>query len=174
MKGADMGKQINYYASSETFKMLLNFWFKNGLQIVIQDPRSKAIIIESSIKSELFRSPFYVYDSNLGKIVLNNLTGLINDGATAILQVNPTIIDDKKMTIRRGRVWVSTAYWNDAGEKCVADSQLIKHYNKTVKFIKKIMPYRTICKGENNEFSSKSYISDELLELVQYGEYKFC
>lgn len=169
-----MGRQINFYASSEDFEMLLNFWLKMGLQFVTQDPKSKALLFDTLIKPTHLKVPFYVYDKELGEIVFNSKTGLIHDGKSPLLQVTPTTVNSEQLLIRRGRVWVSTMYWNESGEKCYANPSLIKYYSETVKFIKRLMPFKTIYLGENRDYNKKIYISDILFTEGQTGKYKLC
>jgi len=79
--------------------------------------------------------------------------------------IRTSIVHDEKI-IRRGGIWIETKHYDSSGELVEKKAELVKDYNRLVRWIKKNVPFRGVPKGD---YIVKEYANDEIMELVKQG-----
>jgi len=175
-----MGRQVNYFMEVDSFKLLAQKALDLGFVIIEQ----------LSVKSEngLYRGEFNQYQSldkmdfsvhklkyflyleEAGEIVSDN--GFIDVSQSPVIEASYSKIHDNK--ISRGRIWVSTGYYNDAEEFINRSEILDKKYSSLARYVKKLAPYTEISSKFQNGIShiSKEYITLYLLNLIATTQYE--
>ena len=168
-----MGKQIIYYAESELSKSIRGWALSLGLVIVRQDPSSKEVYFSRDVEGSPENYSIYFFDEQLGSIVFNSNTGLINDSISPVITANQTRIDDAEKCIYPGRLWVSTAYFDANGVNVYTHSSLIKKYSQLRARIKRNVVCQDVPHGENRDTYMKGYVSESILSNAMWKNYRF-
>lgn len=160
-----MGKQINFYMNEKIKHDFIDFLESEGY-IFLPDGTFNTLyeLEKNNIDNEY---SVCLYKSSFGKI---NLTELKSTRKFYIdKEHNPVIeywiphIKHSDKSIRSGRLWLTSTDFYDLN----ADRTIInKEYNKLLRWIKKNVPYQNV-----NGYLLKSYICDDLIELVYYSDY---
>ena len=168
-----MGKQIVYYAETDLSKSIRAWALSLGLTIVQQDPRSKKISFFYDIEGSPENYSIYFFDEQLGEIVINSNTGLINDSISPVITVNQTRVEDGEKCIYPGRLWISTSYFDVNNNKVYTHPSLIKKYSQLRTQVKRNMIYQALPHGENRDIFIKGYVSESILLNARWRDYRF-
>lgn len=156
-----MGKQINFYMSKTTQRDFVEFLKQNNFLFLNRD---SAVIDDISFDNI---STVYLYKRDYGNIIRHQSD--IKDLdiiKSSIIEFSKTRILKEKKKILRGRLWISTQYYDENNMIIKKEGVIIKDYQRLVRWIKKNVPYQNIQKGE---YYVKEYASDELVALQDEG-----
>ena len=156
-----MGKQINFYMSEKKQESFIDFLRQNNFAFL--DSSANEIEQISSTSS----MTFYLYKADYGKIQTRNANpGSMDTIKSPVIQYSKTIIKTDQKKILRGRLWISDQYFDDEGNLTKKNDRFIKDYQKLVRWIKKVVPYQMIKKGE---YLVREYVDDDIKEMQEKG-----
>ena len=155
-----MGKQINFYLDEQTQSQFVDYLTECGFVLLNADAD------EVEPDSESFFSAYLYKNSYGGLIRTQNAMKQIDSIKSPVIQFNKTIIKMDQQTILRGRLWVEDKYYAENRSIVQKGNELVKDYQKLVRWIRKNVPYRKIPKG-NSEVME--YASESLDELYNNG-----
>jgi len=173
-----MGRQINYYMEIDSFKMLAQKALDLGFVIL------KIISIET--ERGLYREERKQYQSldeidfcahskkyffhleEAGEIIFHN--SFMDICKSPVIEAGYSEISTNKIT--SNRLWVSTGYYDDAGNFINRSDILDKKYAALVRYAKKLLVYTTIpLRFPNGQVHTyKGYITPYLLDLMNTTE----
>jgi len=114
---------------------------------------------------------YYFHLKEAGEIVVSD-NGFIDDYRSPVVQAGYSRIYE--YSISRGRIWVSSGYFDDA-EKFISRLDILdKKYSALSRYVKKLAPYTEIPSKFINglPYVSKEYITPYLLNLITTTQYE--
>ena len=99
-------------------------------------------------------------------IFRQNYRAQIDQIKTPVIEFSKTRINRAQRKILRGRIWLSTQFYTSDGTLVKREAELLRDYEKLVRWIKKNVPYQKIPKGN---FEVMEYANDSLFELCKDG-----
>lgn len=158
-----MGKQINFYMSHKVQEVFMEFLTQNNY-IFIND-RGDSILNPNS--NEIHR--LFLHKPDYGAVIMRQGDNVGIDAIKSpVIEFNKTLVRNEKKRIRRGRLWISTQYYEE--NLLVKKKGLfLKDYELLVRWVKKNVPYQEY---ENGGYVLKEYINSEIIELQEKG-YEF-
>ncbi|MHB0935460.1 MAG: hypothetical protein ACYDCO_11535 [Armatimonadota bacterium] len=178
-----MGKQINFFVDQETEEAFLRFVFENDFLFVEYyfSPDDRPIVYNTIDEYRSAETTMcFFYRPEFGELV--TVRSDYNGKLYVVQPVSPVIefirtnVDHSQRTIRRGRIWIATQ-WYDANDQPVYQyPELMKDYGRFAGWLKKHAPYRDTDRvtrkrsnGETYEYVYKEYITDTMLALYHEG-----
>ena len=156
-----MGRQINFYMSETVQAEFIEFLKQN--QFLYYDSRANKV--ENPPDKKYYA--VYLYKENYGEFLRNKHDSRYIDFMDGpVIEFCKTLINEEKKTITRGRLWMDSWYFNEAGNKVKKSVLLTKDYEKLVRWVKKHVPYQEY---EKKGYILKEYINDEVIELQKQG-----
>lgn len=156
-----MGRQINFYMSKDTQDSFIDFLRHHQFEFL--DNTAKQI--EQPNSNNIFG--LYLYKQDYGNLVMHsNNKESMDSIISPVIQFSKTIIKDGPKKILRGRLWISSQYYDDKGMLKKKEGLFIKDYQMLTRWIKKYVPYQEIKKGNH---MIKEYVSDGLIDLQDKG-----
>ena len=169
-----MGRQINYYMEADSFKLLAQKALDLGFVIVEQ----LSVKVENGLYYGKFKQyqslsdmdfsvqcvQYYFHFEEAGEIVSSD--GFIDIHQSPVVESSYSVIHENKIT--RGRIWISTGYYDDT-DKFISRSDILdKKYSALARFVKKLTLYTEIpLKFPNGQIHAyKEYITPYLLDLI--------
>lgn len=168
-----MGRQIEYYIELESFKLLVKKAFELGFK-VLQGQNDLQIC--SSFNEVTFWNRIYFYLEEDGQLIVKDY-GYIDTSSSPVVESGFSFIDEKKRTISKARIWVSSGFWESDDNFIKRNELLDKKYSSLMRYVKKFAPYTEVeVKSQNpiydgKKFKSKEYITPFLLNKIKLGEY---
>jgi hypothetical protein len=168
-----MGRQIEYYMELDSFKLLVKKAFELGFRVLEEQSNFK---ICSSFNEVTIWEKIYFYLEEAGQLVVNE-NGYIDTFRSPVVESGFSFINERKKTISKARIWVSSGFWNDDDDYIKRNELLDKKYSSLIRYVKKVAPYTEVeVKAQNpiyngKKFKSKEYITPFLLHKIKLGEY---
>ncbi len=179
-----MGKQINFYIEYELTVMLAQKALEYGCKIIKLDTIN-GIVTESDntdiISGDFAFYFFHVPEAGEYRIIKSGERETVDHGYNAsgitLIELIPTSIRTEKKELQRGRLFCISDYYDDKGRVIKRPDCVTGVYNALACFVKKIAPYTEVehyvfnpmYAGE--KFTTKEYISEELLSFVVNRDY---
>ncbi len=154
-----MGRQIYFYMSEAVQAELIEFLKQN--QYVYYDYYANKV--ENVADKKLYT--VYLYKENYGEFLRNNYRR-VDFMNGPVIEFSKSMIDAETKRLIRGRLWMDSWYFDEAGNKVKKSELLTKDYEKLVRWVKKHVPYQEY---EQKGYILKEYISDEVIELQKQG-----
>ncbi len=150
-----MGRQINFYMDEETQNQFLDFIKESQFEVFSYS--GEKIDDMNDVHS------FYLHKKEFGELLFRDYDKSVNvDGP--VIEVDKTIIRDKK--IYRGRVYISTTFYNDNVGTLDYCKKYIDEYQKLYRWIKKHVSYQELMiRG----VVIKEYANDMFVNIEQQG-----
>lgn len=185
-----MGKQINYWLEFDGFMLLAQKALDMGCTIVREDVDTKALTEsrDLGVITEGGKSFRYFHFPEAGDIDIENvdgkqrLNGLYNPSGNTVIEASFSRIKDDSKEIFRGRLYLSSGYYDSSKNFIPPPDCIVKAYNSLVRYVKKLAPYTEITKtriyvggdkdGQKEEYKAKEYISPFCLDLRENKGYK--
>ena len=163
-----MGRQINFYMSKEVENEFFKFLKKENFEFLIRDNKNNVLTRLYEIKySEFNQNYAYLYKPEYEELFMKDEPLVrIDQIASPVIDFTRTNIDHDEKIVIRGRIWIETKYYNSSGELVEKNAELVKDYNRLVRWIKKNVPFREIIQ---EDYVEKEYANDEIVELVNQG-----
>jgi len=156
-----VGRQINFYMSENVQQQFISFLHDNGF--VFLNNYSKEVNI-SEMKDVY---SLFLYKCDYGGIIMKcDNSGIMDIIKSPVIELNKTIVKDNEKKIIQGRLWLSHQYYDNNGNIIRKGKEIVKEYEKLVRWIKKNVPYQEIKKGK---YLIKEYASDEIIDLQNQG-----
>lgn len=153
-----MGKQINFYLNEQVQNAFLEFLLQSHFTFLdahgeeIKEPQRNAVFIMYLFKQSY--GTFFMHADNQSRLEVLK---------SPVIEFCKSCIKEDQKEIYRGRLWVANRYYDEAGNVVEKDKELIKDYQRLVRWIKKNVPYQEV------EEYGKEYISDEIIILLSQG-----
>lgn len=154
-----MGKQINFYMSETVQDQFLEYLKQEKFQFLDNS--------SNKIDKPGIRDVFgmYLYKPEYGETILHSEGRVELDSIKSpVIEYSKTIIKEEYRKVLRGRLWICTQYYAEDGSLTQKPEQLLKEYQRLVRWIKKNVPYQEIKTG--NAYI-KEYVSDEMKQLQE-------
>ena len=163
-----MGRQINYYMSEEVDNKFIEFIKEQNYEFLFYDFKNNALIRLNKEKYNEFNEKYaYLYKPEYEELFMKDEPLVrIDQIASPVIDFTRTNIDHDEKIVIRGRIWIETKYYNSSGELVEKNAELVKDYNRLVRWIKKNVPFREIIQ---EDYVEKEYANDEIVELVNQG-----
>lgn len=168
-----MGKQINYYIGYNDFLLVAQVALDNGCVIFREYCENEKLQLSSgtdvSFINEKYNRYFF-YLSSAGEYIHNSDNANLNS-----IQAGFSIPHNH--IIYSNRLYLTTGLYNKEDKFVYRSEEITKVYNKLVRVVKKIAPYREVEHFvlnplyEGQKFKSKKYITDEYLLMAQNEDY---
>lgn len=181
-----MGKQINYYMGYNDFLSVAKAALDSGCVIYrhqfekghwkLIEGKDINIVIPECID-------YYFYLPELGEFSVRNHNGnqhISNETQLNVIEAGFSSVDNKKCSIIRNRLYVTSGLYNEDEEWIPRDDRLTKIYNKLVHIVKKVAPNKEVEAFAVNPLYAgqkilrKEYISSEFYLLVKNNDYTLC
>ncbi len=185
-----MSKQINYSLEFNGFMLLAQKALDMGCTIVREDVATQALTEsrDLGIITEDDRAFWYFHLLEAGDIDFervdsgNRLNWLYNPSGNTVIEASFSRIKDDSKEIFRGRLYLSSGYYDSDKNFIPPPDCTVKAYNSLVRYVKKLAPYTEITKtriyvggnmdGQKEEYKAKEYISPLCLDLRENKGYK--
>jgi hypothetical protein len=102
--------------------------------------------------------------------IVDNNAGKIDTLDSNVIELSRTSILHKDKEVISGRLWLSTSYYNDEGEKIKKSDAVIDLYKRLASWIRKNAKRRTFINATGSERTE--YITDPMLELIEKEGYR--
>lgn len=170
-----MGKQTRFYMNETKTKDFVdyilslggNFVTKKNFQIFYDNDyegiKNEYGNIFTDIHSESFGDIVYEYSKNYKGEIFQTFNDIFSE--TIGFYGSRIFLDEKRVS--RGIICVEMFYYDENGEKVKKSQELDDFYKKLVKWIKKNIPYQEVTV---NGYTSKEYITDDIVELIKAGK----
>lgn len=156
-----MGRQINFYMSNDVQERFIVYLKESEFTFF----NSKAQIIGDLFSDDIGK--IYLYKQVYGDIIMNHHSiKNIDVIKSPIIEFKKTVLKKDQNKVLRGRLWINIQYYDERGATINKGEQILKDYQRLVRWIKKNVPYQQIKKGEHD---IKEYMNDELKELYDKG-----
>lgn len=156
-----MGKQVNFYMNPETQRKFVEYAKQNDMIFL---NREGTAVHDADAET---LHVFYLYIPCCGEVVASRYNSArIDPNRSPVIEFIKTSIIENQKKILRGRLWVSTQYYDDDGNLTKQNYKVIEVFQKLVRWIRKNVPCQQMEKGNHlvNEL-----INDELIELLSRG-----
>lgn len=169
-----MGKQIKFYINETKAKEFVDYILSLGGNFVTQ--RDFQIFYDNDfdkIKNEYGNIFTNIHNESFGDIIYQNSINYKGENFRTFNTIFSPVIEfdnsriflEDKM-VSRGRIYVEMSYYEN-NEKVKKSQELDDFYKKLVKWIKKNIPYQEV---SLNGYTSKEYITDDIVELIKAGK----
>lgn len=180
-----MGKQINYYMEFKDFRKLAQYALDIGCMICKLE--NGEIVTGNSVDIVLpdyKKYFFYLPEAEKMLIQLQDdkqQIGGYNKYGNVVIEADFSRIWHDRKEISRGRLFLSTGYYNDQGKRIDCAECMIKIYEQLKRKVKKIAPYTEMIdfitdysseEYKQIEWKHKEYITQELFKLHVNNSYK--
>ncbi|MFC4323239.1 hypothetical protein [Litchfieldia salsa] len=171
-----MGRQIEYYMELESYKLLVKKAFELGFKVIHMTNDLQICSSFNEIRAWDSRDRIYFYLEEAGQLIVKE-NGYIDTFFSPVVESGYSYLNEKRKTITKGRIWVSSHSWRNEGDFNKRSGLLDKKYSSLMRYVKKIAPYTEVeVKAQNpiyegKKFKSKEYITPFLLNEIKQNKY---
>ena len=162
-----MGRQINFYMDLEKEKKLIEYLMEQQL-IIFSSPNKCNNINNYMLYKDLYITLNEKCFRELSKNIKED-NFYIDVYVSNVIEYMRTRIDINQKSISYGRLYIVTSYFDNNSKLIYKDYELVKVYEKLVRWIRKNCPMTEYI--QNNKLK-RAYMSSGIKELVEKEEYK--
>lgn len=143
-----MGKQINYYMDYESFLKVVQVALDEGCLLLDRSHKSEPSLPTKDLSITQDSNLFWLYLPELapleyGQDMYGNY--YVNGNSTALslalIEIGYSERSDKRMSLSRSRIYVSTGYYDQDGRWIARSERLTKVYDKLARTVKKLASF---------------------------------
>jgi hypothetical protein len=171
-----MGRQIEYYMELDSYKLLVKKALELGFKVIQEQNELQICSSFNEVTSWDRRDRIYFYFEEVGQLIVKD-NGYIDTSSSPVVESGFSFLNEKKRTISKARLWVSSGSWRNEEEFIKRNELLDKKYSSLMRYVKKLAPYTEVVVKEQNpiyegkKFKSKEYITPFLLNKIEIDNY---